>query len=405
MRITATNKIANSNGTQTPVRGRGKAGPFLEPKALPKDRIPRKTVSSKCPRTQFQSEADSLANAINVALGNGTSPNKGDEGLSPADGEPVDALTRKSDGAHMDDADGEVNTTGHKHALAKKDGGYESSDLSSAPSDDDQDTDREKGKKKKADSEEEEEEEEEEAPKLDASGDESPALSYTKEAKRARCKRARAKRGKKAVLSSKARQEEQNRIRAAQHTMMTSLQPALKSTLIEAPAILGHKRESHAAVKKRRIAQQINDSLHLLYLVPKGEKHPFEELGKTNPICSTVLCDKPISAAMTGQLVYMRNACDHWKQIKLKGGETANNAGESSKKHEMTSIKKLIYHWKCVPASTKHFLQTAELLCHESVPDKTYAAVVKELRATPEVTRGKRVVIVKAKKGKATATA
>ncbi len=72
--------------------------------------------------------------------------------------------------------------------------------------------------------------------------------------------------------------------------MMTSLQPALKSTLIEAPAILGHKRESHAAVKKRTIAQQINNSLYLLYVVPKGEKHPFEELGKTNPDCSAVLC-------------------------------------------------------------------------------------------------------------------
>lgn len=72
--------------------------------------------------------------------------------------------------------------------------------------------------------------------------------------------------------------------------MMISLQPALKLTLIEAPAILGHKRESHAAVKKHKIAQQINDSLHLLYVVLKEKKHPFEELGKTNPDCSAVLC-------------------------------------------------------------------------------------------------------------------
>lgn len=44
-----------------------------------------------------------------------------------------------------------------------------------------------------------------------------------------------------------------------------------------------------------------------------------------------MLFSEPISAATMGQIVYMRNACDHWKQIKLKGGETANNAGESSK--------------------------------------------------------------------------
>ncbi len=72
--------------------------------------------------------------------------------------------------------------------------------------------------------------------------------------------------------------------------MMILLQPALKVSLIEASAILGHKHESHVAVKKCKIAEEINNSLHLLYAIPKGEKHPFEELWKTKHICIGVLC-------------------------------------------------------------------------------------------------------------------
>ncbi|KAK0236859.1 hypothetical protein EDD85DRAFT_790592 [Armillaria nabsnona] len=163
-------------------------------------------IEAKTTQIIDSSQADSLANAINVMLNNGTSilmeqPNKGH------------APTSKSDAAHIDDVNGEVNTTGCKGALAKRDGSKESSELL--------------GKKRKADSEEEEEDE---APKSNASGNESPAESNTKEAKRNCHNQARSRCGKKAVLCSKARR------------------PALKSTLIEAPAILGHKHESHAAM-------------------------------------------------------------------------------------------------------------------------------------------------------------
>ncbi|PBK88916.1 hypothetical protein ARMGADRAFT_1033529 [Armillaria gallica] len=66
-------------------------------------------------------QAKDLVNAINGTLNNATimeKPNKGDEKLKPC-----------CDAAYMDDIDGEVNTTGCKHALAKKDGSEESFDL------------------------------------------------------------------------------------------------------------------------------------------------------------------------------------------------------------------------------------------------------------------------------------
>ncbi|KAK0484090.1 hypothetical protein EDD18DRAFT_1112142 [Armillaria luteobubalina] len=176
-------------------------------------------------------------------------------------------------------------------------------------------------------------------------------------------------------------------IKAAKHTLMIAEKPAMKVIMVEAPTKTQRKIQSQAAKRKHEIADQINNSLHIVYLVAKGGKHPIDEVGDTVPKCNAMLCCKEISAKKKNEIVYMHNAIEGWKKVKRQPGQTANQAGQSSQFTEHTSIKNLYYHWQCVPPNTRVHLQTVQVEKHASITDEVFDGIVKEIQLATEVLR------------------
>ncbi|KAK0472219.1 hypothetical protein IW261DRAFT_1424449 [Armillaria novae-zelandiae] len=230
----------------------------------------------------------------------------------------------------------------------------------------------------------------------DGVGGEKPVTRLTlREQKLSRNQRRRLKRKRAAreVNSAAAKRANNARIKAMKHTLMIAEKPAIKVIMLEAPTKVEQKVQSQAASRKRKIMQEINDSLHLLYFVAKGSKHPVAEVGNIVPKCGAVMCNvsEPISAEKKNAIVYMRNSAGQWKTCKREPGQTANKAGQSSKLEERSTIQHLFYHWECVPPNTKVHLQLSELTRHESITDEVYDSIVKEIQVAVKVAREDRV--------------